>query len=88
MKKVFFLTLFFFSCSKEDQIEKTSFKLEKVEAALHFTKENNLQESDFEQNDDFKTIIYRPSSHEIPTKQRSTSVEVKNLLKVTEGENE
>lgn len=64
---------------------------------MRIAKENNLRAPDFEQNEDFKTIIYRPSSKEVPIKHRSTSVvlpqefhstsvEVKNLLKVTEGE--
>ncbi|MBI2258194.1 MAG: hypothetical protein HYU67_04765 [Flavobacteriia bacterium] len=30
--------------------------------------ENNLQEPEFEQQEDFKTIIFRPSSDQAPTK--------------------
>lgn len=64
---------------------------------MRIAKENNLQAPDFEQNEDFKTILYRLSSDQAPTKLRpssagvpqefrSTSVEVKNLLKVLEEE--
>lgn len=59
--------------------------------------ENSLQEPIFEQLEDFKTIVYRPSTHQAPTKHppsthqvpqefRSTSVEVRNLLKILKGE--
>lgn len=64
---------------------------------MRIASENGLQEPEFEQNEDFKTIIYRPSTHQAPTKYppcsvgvpqeyRSTSVEVKNLIKVLKGE--
>lgn len=64
---------------------------------IRIARENNLQEPDFEQKDEFKAILYRPSSAQIPTELRpstdqvpqnlrSTSVEVRNLLKVMEGE--
>jgi predicted HTH transcriptional regulator len=64
---------------------------------IRIARENNLQEPDFEQKDEFKAILYRPSSDQVPTKYRlssdqvpqnllSTSVEVRNLLKVMEGE--
>ncbi len=64
---------------------------------IRIARENNLQEPDFEQKDEFKAIVYRPSSAQIPTELRpssdqvpqnlrSTSVEVRNLLKVMEGE--
>jgi len=75
---------------------------------MRIAKENNLQAPDFEQSDDFKAILYRPSSdqvttklpsstHQLPTNYppttegvpqyfRSTSVEVRNLLKVLEEE--
>ncbi|MEP6262521.1 MAG: Fic family protein [Gillisia sp.] len=64
---------------------------------IRIARENNLQEPDFEQKEEFKAILYRPSSEQVPTKLRpsidqvpqdlrSTSVEVKNLLKVMEGE--
>jgi predicted HTH transcriptional regulator len=75
---------------------------------IRIAKEHKLQEPDFEQSDDFKTILYRPnihqasikhpsSTHQVPTKLPSTShqvpveylptsVEVRNLLKVVQGE--
>ena len=64
---------------------------------IRIARENNLQEPDFEQKDEFKAILYRPSSEQVPTKLRpstdqvpqnlrSSSVEVRNLLKVMEGE--
>lgn len=37
---------------------------------MRIAKENNLPAPDFEQNDDFKTIIYRPSSDQALTKLR------------------
>lgn len=59
--------------------------------------ENKLREPVFEQLEDFKTVIFRPSVVQVPTKYRSStdqalldyfhlSVEIKNLLKVFEGE--
>ncbi len=64
---------------------------------MRIAKENNLQAPDFEQKEDFKTILYRPSSDQVPPKYplssvvlpqefRRSSVEVRNLLKVMEGE--
>lgn len=75
---------------------------------MRIAQENNLQAPDFEQKEDFKTILYRPCSDQVPIKHpssthqlptnyppsteglpqelRSTSVEVRNLLKVMEGE--
>jgi predicted HTH transcriptional regulator len=58
---------------------------------------NNLKEPVFEQNDDFKTIIFRPgaayitteyppSTDEVPMKYRRSTVEVRNLIKVLDGE--
>jgi len=41
---------------------------------MRISKENNLPAPNCEQNDDFKTIIYRPSSDEVPTKHRRSSV--------------
>jgi ATP-dependent DNA helicase RecG len=35
---------------------------------VRLANENNLQEPVFEQNEDFKTIIFRPSSNQAPTK--------------------
>ena len=35
---------------------------------MRIAKENNLQAPDFEQKEDFKTILYRPSSDQVPTK--------------------
>lgn len=64
---------------------------------IRVAKENGLQEPEFQQVEDFKAVIYRPSTDQVPTKHRpstdevpqeyrSTSVEVKNLLKVLKGE--
>ena len=64
---------------------------------VRIAKENDLQEPVFEQNEDFKTILYRPSSPQPPHKHPSTSpqvpqefrnisVEVRNLLKALVGE--
>ena len=64
---------------------------------IRIANENNLPEPDFIQEEEFKAILFRPSSDQVPTKfrpssvvlpqeLRSTSVEVKNLLKVLEGE--
>ena len=64
---------------------------------VRIAKENNLPEPNFEQQEAFKAILYRPSTDQVPTKYpsstdqvpqeyRSTSVEVRNLLKVMEGE--
>lgn len=64
---------------------------------IRIAKENNLPEPDFIQEEEFKAILFRPSSDQVPTKLRPssvelpqefrrTSVEVKNLLKVLEGE--
>lgn len=49
-------------------------------------KENNLQAPDFEQKEDFKTILYRSSIDQVPTNLCSTSVEVRNLVKVLKSE--
>ena len=51
---------------------------------MRIAEENNLQAPDFEQKEDFKTVLYRPSTdqvppkypsstHQLPTKFRSTS---------------
>lgn len=64
---------------------------------MRIAKENNLPEPNFEQEEDFKTILYRPSTDQVPTKYpsstdqvteefRTTSIEVKNLIKVVDGE--
>lgn len=64
---------------------------------VRIAKDNKLQEPVFEQNEDFKTIIYRPSTDQVPIKYPSstqqapnklptTSIEVGNLLKVLNGE--
>jgi len=64
---------------------------------VRLAKENNLQEPVFEQNEDFKTTIYRPSTDQVPTKYRpstdqvpqelrSTSVEVQDLINGLNGE--
>lgn len=59
--------------------------------------EKGLPEPDFQQDEDFRAIVYRTSTHQVPTKHppsthqvlekyRSTSIEVKNLVKVLERE--
>lgn len=64
---------------------------------VRIAKENKLQEPVFQQSEDFKTIIYRPwidqvpiehrpSTTGVPQEYRRSTVEVKNLLKVMEGE--
>jgi predicted HTH transcriptional regulator len=64
---------------------------------MRIAKENKLQAPDFIQEEEFKTILYRPntnpipikhrpSTDQVPTKYRTTSVEVLNLVKVLEGE--
>ena len=55
-----------------------------------FTGENNLQEPNFEQSEDLKAILYQLSTHQVPTKYppstQTSTVEVRSLLKVMEGE--
>ncbi len=53
---------------------------------VRISHENNLNEPDFEQNESFKAIVYRPSTDQVPTKYRPSTVEVLNLLKVMDGE--
>lgn len=64
---------------------------------LRISKENNLREPEFIQNDSFKAVLFRPSAIEVPSKYRRTtievpknlsrtSVEVINLLNIIEGE--
>jgi hypothetical protein len=64
---------------------------------IRIARENNLQEPDFEQKEDFKTILYRPSTNQVPANYplssevlsqefRNTAIEIRNLLKVMEGE--
>ena len=53
---------------------------------IRIARENNLQEPDFEQKEEVKAILYRPSTEQVPQNLYSTSVEVRNLLKVIEGE--
>lgn len=60
--------------------------------------ENNLKEPEFEQQEDFKTIIFRPITHQVPTKYPSSThqvptkhppsknTELTNLIKVLDGE--
>lgn len=66
---------------------------------LRISRENNLKEPEFEQDDTFKAVVYRPGAGQAPPKRppstpqaspkpRETSVEVLNLLKVIEGEME
>jgi predicted HTH transcriptional regulator len=37
---------------------------------IRIAKENKLQTPVFKQNEDFKIVIYRPSSDQLPTKQQ------------------
>nr|WP_255737233.1 ATP-binding protein [Cognataquiflexum nitidum] len=53
---------------------------------VRIAKENKLQEPVFEQLEDFKTILYRPSTDQALRDYLHLSVEIKNLLKVFEGE--
>ena len=53
---------------------------------MRIAKENDLPEPNFEQEEDFKTILYRPSTDQVPEEFRTTSIEVKNLIKVVDGE--
>ena len=65
---------------------------------MRIAKENDLPEPNFEQEEDFKTILYRPSTdqapikypsstHQVPTKYPSSlAMEIRNLLKVIVGE--
>jgi ATP-dependent DNA helicase RecG len=53
---------------------------------VRIAKEEGLKEPEFIQDDSFKTILYRPSTEEVPQELRSTSVEVRNLIKVLNGE--
>jgi len=64
---------------------------------MRIAKENNLQAPDFEQSDDFKAVLYRPSTvgvqtmyppstPQVPPKYPSTSVEVLNLIRVLNNE--
>ena len=53
---------------------------------VRIAKEEGLKEPEFIQDDSFKTILYRPSTDQVPQELRSTSVEVPNLLKVLDGE--
>jgi hypothetical protein len=43
---------------------------------MRIAKENKLKEPDFEQNEDFKTTIYRPTTDQVPTKFPSSSPQV------------
>jgi len=43
---------------------------------MRIAKENNLQAPDFEQNEDFKTTIYRPSTDQVPPKYPSSTPQV------------
>jgi predicted HTH transcriptional regulator len=60
---------------------------------IRIARENNLPEPNFEQNEEFKTTLYRPSTVQVPTKLRPStdqaseelnevSLEIKNLVKV------
>jgi ATP-dependent DNA helicase RecG len=43
---------------------------------MRIAKENNLQAPDFEQKEDFKTILYRPTTDQVPTKYPSSTHQV------------
>lgn len=43
---------------------------------IRIAKDNNLQEPDFVQEEEFKTILYRPSSDQVPTKYPSSTHQV------------
>jgi ATP-dependent DNA helicase RecG len=60
---------------------------------IRIARENNLPEPIFEQHEEFKTTLYRPSTDQVPTKHRPStdqasevinevSVEIKNMVKV------
>ena len=49
---------------------------------VRIAKEEGIKEPEFIQDESFKTILYRPSTAGVPQELRSTSVEVKNLIKV------
>lgn len=60
---------------------------------IRIARENNLPEPNFEQNEEFKTTLYRPSTDQVPTKYRPStaqasevinevSIEIKNMVKV------
>jgi len=64
---------------------------------VRIAKKEGLKEPEFIQDDSFKTILYRPSTDQAPTKYRpstdqvpqefrGTSVEVESLIKVLNGE--
>lgn len=40
---------------------------------MRIAKENNLPEPNFEQEEDFKTILYRPSTDQVPIKYPSST---------------
>jgi ATP-dependent DNA helicase RecG len=63
---------------------------------VRIAQEKGLAEPDFQQDEEFRTILYRTSTHQAPIKlpsstqqvleeHRSTSVEVGNLIKVLKG---
>ena len=60
---------------------------------IRIARENKLPEPNFEQHEEFKTTLYRPSTDQVPTKYRPStaqasvvineaSVEIKNMVKV------
>ena len=50
---------------------------------VRIAKESDLQEPDFVQEDDFKIVIYRPSTDQVPTKYRPSTDQVDENLTVT-----
>ncbi|NBC25127.1 MAG: transcriptional regulator, partial [Bacteroidetes bacterium] len=64
---------------------------------LRIAREKGLPEPDFQQNEEFKTIVYRPSTHQAPTKHPpsthqvfdkhgSATLEIQGLVKALQGE--
>lgn len=64
---------------------------------VRIARQKNLREPEFQQDEEFRTIVFRPiagesstkhppGTHQAPTKYRNSSVEVRNLIKVLEGE--
>ena len=53
---------------------------------IRIAKEHKLQEPVFEQDEDFKIVIYRPSSDQVSATDVKISEEIQSLLKVMKGE--
>jgi predicted HTH transcriptional regulator len=52
---------------------------------IRIAKENKLQTPVFEQNEDFKIVIYRPSSDQVSATDVKISEEIQSLLTVIKG---